>query len=219
MTVQTSHSLPPAAPDRALTEAEARSLTGQIRSIGEAIADRVDLLVDKIRQARDGQAHTALAYKSWPDYVQTEFADVLPRLDREPRRELVAALTETGMSSRAIAPVVRITDRQVRRDAGGTSVPRRAGNVTTIGLDGKRYTPPRPPAPRPAGLAHAYGSAVGRMRREVQSLTRLCNHHQFAELQEDARGLNARKLADAANELLDLLDDLGIDRHQYGALS
>ncbi len=51
--VQTGDSLPPAAPVEPLTEPEARSLTGQIRSLGEGIADRVDLLVDKVRQARD----------------------------------------------------------------------------------------------------------------------------------------------------------------------
>ncbi len=100
----------------ALTEAEARSLTGQIRSLGEGIADRVDLLVDKVRQARDGQAHVALGYKSWTEYVQNEFAGVLPRLDRQSRRELVTALTETGMSSRAIALVVGVSQSTVADD-------------------------------------------------------------------------------------------------------
>jgi len=101
----------------ALTEAEARVLTDQIRAQGEEVADRVDLMVAKVREARDGQAHIALGYASWTIYISTEFAGILPRLDREPRRELVAGLTETGMSTRAIAPIVGVSHEQVRQDA------------------------------------------------------------------------------------------------------
>lgn len=107
-----------------LSKDDARRLTDRIRLLSETIAETLDKLADLIDQARVGSAWLALGYRSWTEYVSVEFASVLPRLDREPRQEFVKELASRGMSSRAIAPVVGVADRQVRRDlSGGTSVP------------------------------------------------------------------------------------------------
>ncbi len=231
--VQTGYILPPAAPVEPLTEAEARSLTGQIRSLAEAIADRVDLLVDKIQQARDGQAHIALNYKSWPDYIQTEFAGVLPRLEREPRRELVAALTETGLSSRAIAPIAKVSDRQVRADvaSGGKRLPtsmvdateqaRAEQKVTTIptnnviGIDGRNYPRPEPRKerrPSRSPLPDSYGSAVFRLEKAVGSLQRLHDDDRFLRSRVELKERNSRTISNAWALLQSIESDL--DGHQ-----
>lgn len=75
------------------------------------------------------------------------------------RRPVVAQLSAAGMSTRAIAPVVGVSDMQVRRDrqvrpdvapapADSTSALPEAPAV--VGLDGKTYTRPAPPeAPKP----------------------------------------------------------------------
>ncbi len=184
----------------ALTEPEARSLTGQIRSLGEAIADRVDLLVDRIRQAREGEAHTALGYKTWTEYVSTEFAGVLPRLEREPRRELVAALTATGMSTRAIAPVAGVSQKTVDRDArageshdspelgpalatvSASSVEQKIAAIPTnnvVGIDGKSYPRPEPRkerrpsrSPLPESDRRAVDKQVGQTRDQRADIIR-----------------------------------------------
>ncbi len=48
--------------------------------------------------------------------MSAEFAAALTELTRDDRRWFAFALSETGMSSRAIAPIIGVTDRQVRRD-------------------------------------------------------------------------------------------------------
>lgn len=99
-----------------LTADEARRLTDRIRLLGGALADTLDKLADLIDQARTGSAWLALGYRSWTEYVSTEFADVLPRLGRDPRQELVRELDARGMSTRAIAPLVGVSKDTVARD-------------------------------------------------------------------------------------------------------
>lgn len=116
----------------AVTAERARQITDRIRLLAESVADGIDRLVERIHEAQLLGVHEALGYRSWTDYVSTEFVGVLPRLSREPRRELVATLSETGMSSRAIAPVVGVSDRQVRNDiAGGKYFPP-AGHLAPV---------------------------------------------------------------------------------------
>ena len=64
-------------------------------------------------------------------------------LTAAPRRELVAELSGEGMSTRAIADVVGVSDWTVRHDVRGNLAPGEEGAPTTTGLDGKTYT--RPP--------------------------------------------------------------------------
>jgi hypothetical protein len=153
----------------ALTEADAKRLTERIRLIAENVAEQMDKLAGLIDQARVGSAWLALGYRSWTAYVAAEFANVLPRLDREPRQEFTRELAARGMSTRAIAPVVGVDNATVHRDLtrvasatpetpqGGvvrtpavpdatTEAPTATPRPAVIGLDGKTYTPP---APRP----------------------------------------------------------------------
>src|SRR4029077_11861029 len=77
-----------------------------------------------IRQAIEGGAATALGYTGLSEYISERFGGSLSRLGGETRREGVRELAWAGMSTRAIAPVVGVSDRQVRRDvSGGTDVP------------------------------------------------------------------------------------------------
>lgn len=106
------------------TEAEATRLTNQVRLLLTSMLDQRDKVVGLIREARERRAYTAMGYPSWTAYVADQFADALPRLDRDDRVAMAVDLAEMGMSSRAIAPVLGVTDRQVRTDiAGGKSFP------------------------------------------------------------------------------------------------
>lgn len=99
-----------------LSKADAQRLTDRIRLLAGGIADQLDKMAGLIDEARVGSAWLALGYSSWTAYVAAEFENVLPRLDREPRREFVRELASRGMSTRAIAPVVGVSKSQVAAD-------------------------------------------------------------------------------------------------------
>ena len=87
-----------------------------------------------------------------------------------------------------------------------------------IGIDGKNYTKPKASKPRRRPLPDAYRDHSHAVRQSVESLSRLHRDDRFP----NSRGAVWRSVAElacAANELLDLLDDLGVDRHKYGGLS
>lgn len=115
--------------ERNLTKSEARKLTDAIR---QGVAELELMIV----QAWQGRAWLALGYDSWDDYVAGEFKQAPLALPREERRATVQSLRGWGMSTRAIAPVVGISQTQASDDSRVT------GNRSPVtGLDGKTYEP------------------------------------------------------------------------------
>jgi len=92
-------------------------------------------------------------------------------------------------------------------------------NVTAIkkiaGTDGKSYARTKPSKPRRRPLPGAYRDHGRTVRRSVESLSWLHHDDRFPSNREAVRRSAADDLVYAANELLDLLDDLGVDRHQH----
>lgn len=74
-----------------------------------------------IHEARDMNDHVTLGYPSWPAYLVDLFGKEPLRLTRDVRRELVAEMSEAGMSTRAIAPIVGVNAETVRRDIAGAA--------------------------------------------------------------------------------------------------
>ena len=139
-------------PDTALTPTEARQITQQIALLAGSIADGMDRLVVRIREAQTGRAHEALGYRSWTEYVSVEFAGVLPRLQREPRADFVRELAASGMSTRAIAPVVGASKSTVADDLASVqkwTVEATQPVPAVTGINGKTYARPAPKAPEP----------------------------------------------------------------------
>ena len=94
-----------------------------------ARADRIKLLIDRMSDDRDEvlslvtdayevRDWRALGYPSWKAYVTEEFGTALHRLGSDDRRDVVLLLNHTGMSTRAIAPVLGVGKSTVDRDAG-----------------------------------------------------------------------------------------------------
>ena len=106
----------PAAIEPAMTESEAARLTTKIQLRLGTIADSVELVVAMIEEARNGNAHTALGYRSWGEYVADKFGGTLGRLTKVQRLPLVELLASQGMSTRQIAPVVGAAFKTVARD-------------------------------------------------------------------------------------------------------
>src|SRR4051794_29969349 len=95
---------------------EAKQITSRIRLLLGSITESTTKVVGLIEAAEAGSAWEALGFDSWPAYVVAEFGDALAGLQRADRIQVTARLSETGMSSRAIASVVGVDQSQVIRD-------------------------------------------------------------------------------------------------------
>lgn len=111
-----------------LTAEEARNLTDRIKT-------HVEELLPLIKVAYERRADLALGYKSWNEYCDSEFHGI--RLPIEKRREAVAELRQTGMSTRAIGAALGVSDTTVVRDLSTASFEAVAESNRVISLDGR----------------------------------------------------------------------------------
>lgn len=109
--------------DAAAAERRAERITLRL----DAVADNYRAVLPMIREAVEKRDDLALGYPSPGAYVSDRFGQALAGLGIEVRRAVVDELTEAGLSTRAIAPVVGTTHKTIVQDrqaiAGGTSVP------------------------------------------------------------------------------------------------
>lgn len=135
------------------TAAERRA--ERIRLRLDSIAENYAAVLPAIREAIEKRDDLALGYRSVSEYVADRFGGALTNLGLDVRREVVRELTQAGMSSRAIAPVVGVSDRQVRRDLPtGTDVP------VPTGIDGIERRRPQAPSPAQRPETHRRGRVV-----------------------------------------------------------
>jgi len=88
----------------------------RIKLLLETMIQNRGKVLDLITEASESHDHIALGFKSWTDYVRTEYAGLLTRLTVEDRRETVLILSRTGLSTRAIAPIVGTNHSTIVRD-------------------------------------------------------------------------------------------------------
>ncbi len=116
--------------------AQAEHRRQRISLLLRSLCSQQEQLLALVSEARDNQDHLTLGYASWTTYVAEEFGGLLERLNREDRRSAALALNLAGMSSRAIAPIIGTSDRQVRRDlreVGHPVPPHRPGAPDGVG--------------------------------------------------------------------------------------
>jgi hypothetical protein len=99
-----------------LTPEGAERLSGRISARLDAIADNYVAVMPLIREALNRNAFAVLGYNSPGAYVKDRFGDALAKLAPEVRREVVKELSNAGMSTRAIAPVVGVSNKTVHQD-------------------------------------------------------------------------------------------------------
>jgi hypothetical protein len=118
-----------------------------------------------IAEAKNWQIHIKLGFTSWPDYIADVARREMPNVARsvEQRRQVVALLAGEGMSQRAIADAVGVSnatisrDQEVLHDVTPTAPTDFADSApvttpdTVTGRDGKQYPakPKREPKPKP----------------------------------------------------------------------
>lgn len=136
-----------------MSKVEAERITARIADKLDGIADNLEQVLDLIGQALTRQAWSALGYQSPTAYVSERFSGALKRLPIETRRSVVGELSAAGMSTRAIAPIVGVSQQQVAKDR------READRLTpeasvdpdrkVMSLDGRQRPATQPPHPAP----------------------------------------------------------------------
>ena len=120
-----------------MTEDDARRLTERIRLTAHTFAESRTKLIELVEEAKAGNAHAALGYASWTAYLSDVLGDEPLRLARDDRREMVAILSSEGMSTRAIAPIVGVSQATVAREVRAPE----SNDSPVTGMDGKTYAP------------------------------------------------------------------------------
>lgn len=105
-------SLTPAAP---MSADEARVATERIRLALDQVSTAWADLGERITDAYQRRADLALGYSSWAAYADAELRPS-HELSADIRRELVGLLSAQGMSTRAIAPTVGVSNKTISLD-------------------------------------------------------------------------------------------------------
>lgn len=100
----------------AMSADEAEVVTDAIAWRLNRLADAHEEVMPMIREALTRRAWDALGYRSPGEYAAERFGGALTRLSIPVRQAVVQELTEAGMSTRAIAPVVGVSHEAVRKD-------------------------------------------------------------------------------------------------------
>lgn len=121
-----------------LSKREAKTLDKKIRTTSDKVIsnnEKTLALFDELKalltQAKDGQIHKALGLKSWTAYLADAVNVTVP--EREDRKVLVQFLSGQGMSQRAIAGTLGVSQKTVDRDLDGEEAQEGA---TVTSLDG-----------------------------------------------------------------------------------
>jgi len=132
-----------------LSEPDARKLTGEIRNAVKAADKALSKLYALIDEAKVGDAHKALGFKSWTAYLADTLGGDGPLpLVRDDLTKLVRKLAGEGMSARAIESA---TGGAVSKATANRIAQRYAIEVPTVGLDGVEQTKAKATRkPRPA---------------------------------------------------------------------
>lgn len=169
--------------------AERRAMKISLRL--DTIADNYDAVMPMIREAISLRDDVALGYRSPGDYVRDRFGNALSRLGVEVRREVVRELTEAGLSTRAIAPVVGVSKSQVATDREQVSstghLPERPEPEPppVTGIDGKSYPKAAPNTrTKRSPLADEARTAGWELRRAVERIERIVNDDRFTANKE-----------------------------------
>lgn len=128
---------------------EATCTEDQARELTRRITNALEVTWELLLEAWKIQAWDVLGYSNWKQYVDAEFHASQLGIPREMRAEAVQAMSEEGMSSRAIGAALGIDQKTVVNDRraneefsspDGQAVTEDRRTVT--GLDGRVYPAP-----------------------------------------------------------------------------
>jgi hypothetical protein len=182
-----------------MTPGEVRAAVMRLGLLREGIEGQVAKYVEVVTALYRGRAWIADGTGSWEAFAVKHGVPV--NLPRDERQAVSVALSETGMSTRAIAATQGVSQPQTVRDLAGAGDTSRITS-TIEGIDGKAYTRPAPAAPRRSSLPHAYGNAVHELSRAVDRFERLSTDDRFRELQDRLHAEHGSQVRELTDRLL-----------------
>lgn len=212
---------------------DAQRLTERIRLSLDSVAQTWDRLASQVAEAYQRRADKALGYESWADYAQAEFGEKTASIAAPIRRELVSTLSAEGMSTRAIAPAVGVSQQAVSKELhhpdvttklspAPTAEPRpskswsdfaaaveqqvNAQPAKVTGLDGKTYQKPKTPTPRRHSLVDDAVKASRDLAATAEKLRSIASDDRFTTNKSDIQDA----LRPAAALIREALQDLRI---------
>jgi transposase-like protein len=207
-----------------MTEGEANAVTEEIRHAAKSFVEYRARLMDAVDRAKAGNAQEALGYRSWTAYLSDVLGEEPMRLARAERQDMVRMLSDEGMSTRAIAPIVGANYATVSRDlqAGvASATPEPEANsapdeapeppAAVTGLDGKTYAKPESkaqPKPRAEAITSQFTSAVVDLNRVLAKFRRIADSDNFNRNKNQVATLHGSDLDRAISELQNLADQL-----------
>lgn len=209
---------------------DARRLTERIRLTAHSARESIEKLHQLVDAAKAGNAHLALGYQSWTAYLSEVLGEEPLRLARDQRQELVGYLAGEGMSTRAIAPIVGVSQdtvvkdiargernlspepdpQEAARSAVAAAFAQRdepAAPAKVTGLDGKSYTKPAPASPKAPNrraLTDQARDAGQELRKAIERLERLKADDRFSRNKEEVAAHLRHHLAHAIKVCQDL---------------
>jgi hypothetical protein len=154
-----------------LSRDESERITHRIAAKLDTLAETYTTVMPLIREAITRRAWSALGYRSPGEYASTQFGDALAKLDPAMRREVVRELTDAGLSTRAIAPIVGVSNKTVHQDRSGVT----RGNTSpqtpepAAGGEASPGSGQTTPPPTPKGRWETSGNGVGSQDGEGRS--------------------------------------------------
>ncbi len=119
-----------------LDVAAATRLDKRIRLMASTVRENLVKIAELVDEAKAGQVHVALGFSSWTAYLADAIGGQI-ELSTDSRRAVVELLAGEGMSNRAIAAAVGVTEGTVRNDKVRSDY----APEPVTGLDGKTYSP------------------------------------------------------------------------------
>ncbi|MBV5244454.1 hypothetical protein KUF57_13015 [Mycolicibacterium sp. PAM1] len=150
-----------------LAEADAKRLDKGIRLMATATRDNFAKLAELVDKAKHGQVHKVLGFASWTAYLADALGGQL-ELSSDVRREVVALMAGEGMSERAIAAAVGVSQPTVHRDIGQVIHAESPDDADADDAEDADYGDHAPPVTGMDGKTYAKRKA---RRRAAQPLT------------------------------------------------
>jgi hypothetical protein len=205
------------ATDARLTLHEAQQLTGRIKLKVGTIQDNIDALASLVTRAKNGAADEVLGYESWTAYIVDVVGSDPNDLTRDERQKFVGFLADEGMSTRAIASVVGVSNKTVHQDIAASTVTKGNSRPATVtSLDGRERpstqpsyintetgevtSQPQPSQPRRRALSDGFRDASLDLGKVITRIENLVSDDRFAR--------NKQEVARYANDLTRARDAL-----------
>jgi len=198
-----------------LTERQAKALNKKIRAANDKMQTDAENLFDLLEQAAAGRIHEALGYASWTAWF-SETVQIRPQ-DREQRKALVAMMTGKGMSQRAAAKALGVSQKTVDRDLEGTESD---DSETVTSLDGSQRSRKKKPIidaevvsveepERTAGdVVNDFSNEIDTLLINVQAFKDVLDDELFGKARKRIAQRFVKRLNGAINDLTKIMEEV-----------